>query len=200
MSHTIFSNKLEKWLNSKGSKTLSQLSDVSGKRSFAITILFLMFLPSFPLPTGGITHLFEVITMLLALEMMVGMQTIWLPKRWQQIKLGRRIRGQLLPFMVRRIRWFENYSRPRFSVVLEKRGFMMSSGLVIFVYTLAAFLAPPFSGLDTMPALGVVAIALSLILEDIVLFIVGCVIGATGIALIVGLSAAITQVISRYVF
>ena len=51
-------------------------------------------------------------------------------------------------------------------------------GLVVLLFTLGSFVAPPFSGLDTLPALGVVVIALSLILEDVVITIVGMVIGA----------------------
>lgn len=197
MSEVPFSAELEKWLKSKGDKTVSQLSEVAGERTFAITILFLMFLPALPLPTGGITHVFEVVAMLLALEMVVGMQTIWLPKRWQSIPLGKRMRGQVLPFMMRRIRWFERYSRPRLSYLLNTRGFTMFSGVMVLVFTLTAFFAPPFSGLDTLPALGVVVICLSLILEDFVLFVIGSVIGTLGIGLIIGLGAVISEGISR---
>jgi hypothetical protein len=51
--------------------------------------------------------------------------------------------------------------------------------------------APPFAGLDTLPALGVVVIALSLILEDVVITIVGTVIGLAGIAVEVALGSAV---------
>jgi hypothetical protein len=32
-----------------------------------------------PLPTGGATHVFEIIAMLLALELIAGRDQIWLP-------------------------------------------------------------------------------------------------------------------------
>lgn len=197
MVNKSFSSELEVWLKSKDSKTLADLGEVSGEKSFAITVLFLMFLPALPLPTGGITHIFEVITMLIAFEMIIGQRTIWLPNRWKQLKVGKRLRSKVLPFMVRRIRWFEHYSRPRMSKLLEKRGFVMFSGLLILGYTLVAFIAPPFSGLDTLPALGVVSIALSLILEDVAVFVVGTVIGTLGVALVIGLGAAVVEAISR---
>ena len=78
-----FSDDLETWLKSPGSKTLSGMNAVFAEKSFAITFLLLMSIPALPIPTGGITHIFEIITMLLALELVVGLRTIWLPKRWK---------------------------------------------------------------------------------------------------------------------
>ena len=55
--------------------------------------------------------------------------------------------------------------------------FLRILGVVIIAFTLGAFVAPPFSGLDTLPALGVVTIALSIILEDVVVLAIGVFIG-----------------------
>ncbi|MFZ1821928.1 MAG: hypothetical protein WAU72_09075, partial [Acidimicrobiia bacterium] len=43
-------------------------------------------------------------------------------------------------------------------------------------------LAPPFSGLDTLPSIGVIVIALGIILGDILFVIVGMIIGTSGVA------------------
>jgi hypothetical protein len=56
--------------------------------------------------------------------------------------------------------------------------------------SLAAFLAPPFSGLDTLPALGVVVLSLGVLLEDFAIVLIGVIVGAVGIALEVLLGAA----------
>jgi hypothetical protein len=192
-----FSDELGTWLKSSSPKTLGSLSQVFGEKSFAITILLLMFLPSLPLPTGGITHVFEAVVMLLALEMIIGQRTIWLPKKWQQIKLGEKTIGRAIPFIEARIRWFERFARPRMSNVLEQPLFLRLAGLIILIFTIAAFIAPPFTGLDTLPALGAASIALGLILEDFVIVVLGCVFGAAGIGLIIGLSALIGEGVSR---
>jgi hypothetical protein len=57
----------------------------------------------------------------------------------------------------------------------------------VFALSLTAFLAPPFSGLDTLPALGVVVLALGVLLEDFVLAAAGLLIGAVGAVLVIGL-------------
>ncbi len=91
--------------------------------------------------------------------------------------------GKAVPFISRRIRWFEKFSEPRLAGLFNQRWFIRILGLVIIVFTIGAFIAPPFSGLDTLPALGVVIICLAIVLEDVVVLAVGGAIGAGGIAL-----------------
>jgi len=62
--------------------------------------------------------------------------------------------------------------------------------VLAFGGALAAFLAPPFTGLDTLPALGVVLLSLGVILEDIVVVIVALVVAAAGVALEILLGSA----------
>jgi hypothetical protein len=186
-----FSDELEEWLRGDTPKTLGALGEEFSEKSFAVTILLLMFLPALPLPTGGITHVFEVITVFIALQMVVGRRTIWLPRRWKERKLGATMTGKAVPFIIRRVRWFERFSRPRFARLFQERWFVRILGLVIIAFTAGAALAPPFSGLDTLPALGVVAISLAIILEDVVVFGIAMVIGVAGILLIVTIGAAI---------
>ena len=65
-------------------------------------------------------------------------------------------------------------------------------GLLVIAGCAGAFFAPPFTGLDTLPALGVVLISLGVLLEDIVVVVLGLVVLVAGVALeiVVG-SAAI---------
>jgi hypothetical protein len=188
-----FSDELESWLRSDGPKTLEELGNTFAERSFAVTTLLLMFVPALPLPTGGLTHVFEVITVVVAIQMILGRRTIWLPRKWKQRELGATITGKAVPFVVRRIRWFEKFSRPRFAGLFRQRWFIRVIGLVIIAFTVGAGIAPPFSGLDTLPALGVVAISLAIILQDVVILGAGLVIGTGGIVLIVTIGAAIAH-------
>lgn len=194
-----FSHKLEAWLKNKKPKTLTSLDGVFGEKSFAITILLLMFIPALPLPTGGITHIFEIITLLLALEILVGRRTIWLPSRWKNMKLGAVIERQAIPMILRRIRWFEKHSSQKFNRIFRLPLFMRLNALVIIVFTVASFMAPPFSGLDTLPALGVVLLCLSVILEDAKILILGYTSGVAGTAIVVAAGAATINIIHRLI-
>lgn len=188
-----FSDQLEDWLTSRKQKTLDSLIRVFKDKSFAIVFLLLMILPALPLPTGGITHVFEIITMLVALEMLIGLKEIWLPKKWRHMKLGKTIEGKVIPLLLRRIRWFEKRSSPRGQYLFKLPLADRLLALIILLLTLSAFLSPPFSGLDTLPSLGVVIISLSIILEDAIMLFVGTVVGVAGTALVIALGSAIVE-------
>lgn len=190
-----FSNKLDLWLKSDSPKTLAAMNDVFAEKSFAISFLLLMSIPSLPIPTGGITHVFEAITILLAIEQIIGLRTIWTPKSLGKREVPISIIKKALPFLIRRIKWFEKYSRPRFSKFLANPIVNSMFGIIILGLALIAITAVPFSGLDTLPSLGIVFISLGLILEDIVGAIVGILIGLAGVAVIFGLSQIIVNLI-----
>jgi hypothetical protein len=191
------SDQLEHWLRGDQPKTLSSLIDVFGERSFSIVFVLLMALPALPLPTGGATHVLEIVTMLLALELIVGRREIWLPQRWRRLQLTGGSREKLINMLLRRIRWFERYSRPRGQKVLRHRLSGSVVGLAVLGFALAAFLAPPFSGLDTLPSVGVVVLGLGILLTDIALAVVGLIIGALGVVTVVGLGTLVTKAIGQ---
>jgi hypothetical protein len=194
-TEAAFSDQLEAWLNAEGSKTIGDLGRVFSEKSFAVTILFLMFFPALPLPTGGVTHVFEAITLLLAVEMVIGARSIWLPARWKDRALGATTTEKAIPFMMRRIRWLERFSKPRAASLFARRWFLRTLGVVFAVLAVASAVAPPFSGLDTFPALGAVFVALAIILEDVVALAIGLGIGIGGVVLILTVGAALVHLI-----
>jgi hypothetical protein len=98
-----FSRELGDWLDSNEPKTLGGLSTVFGERAFAVAVLLLMFPAAIPLPTGGVTHVLEVVIIIVAAEMVIGLTTIRLPTRWRNLELNGSLTGKALPFVVRRV-------------------------------------------------------------------------------------------------
>jgi hypothetical protein len=191
-----FSSTLETWLKSDTPKTIASLELVVVEKSFALVILLLMFLPALPIPTAA--HLLELLTMFLAIEMMIGRRSIWLPKAIRQKSLGEKTVKKALPFVVRRIKWFEKYSRSRFSGVMNDKYIARLSGALLFIFALCAFASIPFSGLDTLPALGAVVLCLGLLLEDTLLYVTGIVLGSAGAALVISTGFALTAAFRHF--
>jgi hypothetical protein len=185
--------QLEEWLHSDRKKTMGDLVDTFGPRSFAIVFVILMALPALPLPTGAVSHVLEIVTMLLALELMVGRREVWIPKRFQDHELKAITGPKFSNALLKRIRWFEKFAKPRLAGLMETRPFRVVFGAAVFGFALTAFLAPPFSGLDTLPALGAVVMSLGLLLGDILVAGVGFGIGVLGIVVVIGLGKAITK-------
>ena len=194
-----FSNQLEAWLKGRQQKTLASLINVFEDKSFAMVFLLLMILPALPIPTGGITHLLELVVMLLALEMIIGFKSIWLPKSWKKRKLGKTMEDKIVPLILRRVRWFEQRSRPRWKWIFTAPLAERLLGLIVLIFTIFAFVAPPFSGLDTLPSLGVVIISLAIILDDAFMLAAGFVVGVIGSALVIGLGAAAFEGLTRII-
>ena len=186
-----FSRELGDWLGSDEPKTLGGLGGVFGERAFAVAVLLLMFPAALPLPTGGVTHVLEIVTVIVAAEMVIGLTTIWLPARWRNRELGGSMTGKALPFVVRRVAWAERYAKPRGAILLRQRWFNRILGAGLIGLAVGAALAPPFSGLDTLPALGAVGISLGIILGDLLVVGIGAFIGVAGIVVTLALGAAV---------
>jgi hypothetical protein len=137
-----------------------------------------------------VTHVFELIAMLLALELIAGRQHVWLPERWRRRELGPAAQKRFSEVLLRRIRWLERHSRPRLRFLLTHRLSNVAFGGLVLILTLGAFLAPPFTGLDTVPSLGVVLLSLGILLDDALLALIGVVVGALGVLLVVILGKA----------
>jgi hypothetical protein len=175
------SDQLEEWFRSDTPKTLDSLTHLFGEKSFAVVFLFLLGLPALPLPTGGATHVLEVIAMLLSLQLIIGRRRIWLPERWLKIELAGDKQQRFVNGLMKTIRWLERFTRPRLRHLFGSRVSNAIFGVLILLLSVAAFVAPPFSGLDTLPALGGVLVSLAVLVEDIALVIVGVAVGAVGV-------------------
>jgi hypothetical protein len=92
---------------------------------------------------------------------------------------------------MRTVRWLERFSRPRLSLLFDHRASNLVFGVLVVAGSAAAFVAPPFSGLDTLPSMGVVLLSLAVLLEDFAFVLGALVIGTAGVILevIVGRAA-----------
>jgi hypothetical protein len=166
-----------------------------GSKGFAVVFIVLMGPSALPLPTGGVTNVLEIVAMLLALELIVGRRTVWLPERWKRLDLGGPKRERFASALVRRVRWVERFSHPHLRFLFGHRLSGVVFGMLVLALTLAAFVAPPFSGLDTLPSIGIVLLALAVLLEDFFLAIAGFVIGALGTLLVIALGTQVVQLV-----
>jgi hypothetical protein len=184
------SDELERWLNGEQEKTLGSLVDTFGGKSFAVLFVLLLGVPALPLPTGGATHVFEVIAALLALELIAGRDQVWLPDRWRKLELSGARQHRFISMLMRLIRRLERISRPRLAFLFRRRFSNIVFGLLVIGGTAGAFFAPPFTGLDTLPSLGVVLLSLGVLLEDVLVVGAGIGVGVAGVVLEIVLGAA----------
>jgi hypothetical protein len=186
---------MQRWLEAPGEKTLGSLVELFEEKSFALLFVVLLGVPALPLPTGGATHVFEVVAAILAVQLIAGRDQIWIPKRWRDRELPGS--QKFVRVQMRLIRRLERFSRPRLRFLFDHRLSNIVFGLVVIGGSAAAFFAPPFTGLDTLPALGVVLISLAVLLEDFVIVVAGSAILVAGVVLEIVLGKAAVNWLSN---
>lgn len=191
------SEELDAFLSGSGEKSLGRLIDLFEEKAFAVVFVLLLGVPALPIPTGGATHVFEIVVVLVAAQLVVGRQRIWLPERWRRLSLAGSKQERFITALLKAIRRLERISRPRLSGLIGRRASLSVFGLVIIALTVATFLAPPFSGLDTFPALGAVVLSLGVLMEDIVIVAGGALLGAAGVAAEVALGSAVAHAVGH---
>jgi hypothetical protein len=191
------SDALQGWLEGESDKTLGSLIELFEEKSFAILFVFLLGVPALPLPTGGATHVFEIIAALLALQLIVGRDQIWLPKKWRKLELAGPRQQKFIAGLMKLIRRLERLSRPRLRFLFNHRLSNSVFGVLVIGGTAGAFFAPPFTGLDTLPALGVVLLSLGVLLEDVLVVAVGLVVGVGGVLLEIIVGSAVVHGVGK---
>jgi hypothetical protein len=130
--------------------------------------------------------------------LIAGREHVWLPERARRRTFapeGRAVRG-----LLRLLRFLERHSRARWARLVGSRVGNTVFGLAVIIGSLAAFLAPPFSGLDTVPALGVVLLSAGALVGDSLLFAVGIAVIAVGIAVVIVAGQAVLHLLSVFRF
>src|SRR3954468_11787527 len=99
------SDQLERWLEGAGDKTLGSLIALFEEKSFAVLFVLLLGVSALPLPTGGATHVFEIVAVVLALQLIAGRDEIWLPQRWRKLQLAGATQQRFIHRLMKTIRW-----------------------------------------------------------------------------------------------
>jgi hypothetical protein len=163
--------------------TIGELLTALRQQAFAALIVVLGLPNCLPMPPP-IPLLFGFLLCFVALQMVVGRTSPWLPKRVLQRSLSRsdfaRAVGRAMPTL----RWLEHWSRPRFAVVGTPLGIRIVGGVVL-VIAIALLVAAPFIGQIPL-GLAACLVGLGLVERDGLLVLVGAIVGVIGLGLTLG--------------
>lgn len=193
------SERIERWLAGSEGHTVDDLMTAFGRQGFALVFLLLLAPSALPLPTGGATNVFEILAAVVAVQLVAGRETLWVPRRWRASQLAGEGQRRAIANLLRVVRFLERLARPRLRRLFRLPFSDAVFGLLVLAFTAGAFLAPPFSGLDTLPSLGVVLLALAVLLEDGLLAAVAIAAGVTGVVLEITVGKAVVDAIGDLV-
>jgi len=169
-----------------GQIKIGELLDLMPRRGFGFLLVAISLPSAFPLPAGGYSLPFALLIILLALQIMVGRSSPFLPHKVRSKNITARaitfIQKRGIPFLRR----MERISKPRLEFLHRRRPFNFLIGLVILLVALVMLL--PVPGTNTIFALAILLMGFGMANND-GLFILGG--GLLGLAALAILSAIV---------
>ena len=159
-------------------------------RAYALLVVLLGLPNCLPMPPP-IPLVCGLVLAFVALQMLTGRATPWLPQRLLRRSVGKpeltRAVGRALPPLI----WLERYSRPRLTM-LGGAVAIPILGLLILVLALGLVVAAPFIGQIPL-GLAVCLVGLGLVERDGLFILGGAMVGAIGLVLSAGFAYAIVS-------
>lgn len=159
-----------KALNDK-SLTLQRLVQLLGKRAFGVALLFFALPSALPLSIiPGVSFIFSLPIMIFSLQMILGKNTLWLPKVIAGYTIECEKLVKIILMTVPYLRKVERFLHPRL-LIMTSRVFGIINGIAIFCLALLLILPIPLS--NFIFAILIVIFSLGLVEKDGIFILVG---------------------------
>lgn len=158
-----FSDVLEQLGHGEGDKlSLREMVEAFGERGFGAVILMLALMALFPWPPGG-KAVFSVPIILIAAEMALQRDKVWLPRWLLDLSVSRKSYRTAAEKILPRLRQIERLTRPRWPVLTGEVADLVI-GLICILLALMMALPVPFG--DALPGLTLALFGLGIIQRD----------------------------------
>jgi hypothetical protein len=161
--------------------TVGEITDRVAHRGFGLLLVILALPTLIPVLPPGAAATVGLLYVLLALQMLWGLERPWLPARVRAYRLGAHVvsalRSRGVPFLQR----IERFSRPRGPVIDQR---LLTRSVALIVLALGIVLFGPLPFLNTVPALSALLMGAGLLNRDLLFVLVGLVIAAV-VALVI---------------
>ena len=177
-THRSLAETLENALASEDQNgpSIGELTDAVGEKGFGLLLVLLSLPSALPVPAPGYSTPFGIVIALIALQMLMGRQTVWLPARLQRIRIKPSMARKMSGAATKFLRTVEHLIRPRQQWIRAQLG---QSGLAIVILIMACLMMLPIPLTNTLPAMVIFMIGVGLSEDDgllaIAAFAVGCV-------------------------
>lgn len=155
--------------------SIGSVIEAVGEKGFGLLLVVLALPSALPVPAPGYSTPFGIVIALLALQMMVGRTTIWLPARLRNFRIQPKIAEKMLGAAARFLGWIERWIRPRQRWLGSRAGLAALSTVVLIM---ACLMVLPIPLTNTFPAMVIFMLGVGLAEEDGLLalfaFAVGC--------------------------
>jgi hypothetical protein len=150
--------------NSGPKVTLQDILSLAGERTFGFLFVLLALPSALPVPAPGYSVPFGVVLLILAVQLIMGRQRLWLPEKWQGRAFDlKQVQGFIkagLPWLQR----LEALSRPRMSYICTSLPGRVVIGVAIALMSISMMIPVPLT--NTLPAIGIFITGFGLLDDD----------------------------------
>ncbi len=154
-----------------GAIRVEEILKLAGERSFGLFLAVLSFPSALPLPAPGYSTPFGAVILLLALQMLAGRTTPWLPPWVLQTSIERKRFQKWVQVGLPWLQRIEKVACPRWKSVCTTR--LGQVWLSTLIGLMGISMIIPVPGTNTLPAMGIFVTAFGLLEEDGILCSLG---------------------------
>ena len=155
--------------------SIGEISEAVGDKGFGLLLMVLALPSALPVPAPGYSTPFGIVIGIIALQMMIGRHTVWLPEKFKRIRIKPALADVVIGTAARFLRKIERFIRPRQRWIRSRIGL---AGLATLILVMSGLMILPIPLTNTFPAMVVFLIAVGLSEEDgllaIAAFGIGC--------------------------
>ncbi len=181
-THCSLAETLEHTLSSHNEEgpSIGELTEAVGDKGFGLLLIILSLPSALPVPAPGYSTPFGIAIALIALQMLIGRHTVWLPGRITRIRIAPKIAGKMIGAASKFLRAIEHLIKPRQRWIRSRGG---QSGLAIVILIMSCLMMLPIPLTNTFPAMVIFMIGVGLSEEDGLLAIAAFGVGLGAVAL-----------------
>ncbi|MGB0409364.1 MAG: exopolysaccharide biosynthesis protein [Opitutales bacterium] len=143
--------------------SIGKITETVGEKGFGLLLIVLSLPSALPVPAPGYSTPFGIVIGLIALQMMLGRQTLWIPEKLKRVRIKPSVAQTMLGAAVRFLKKIECFIRPRQRWI---RSYPGQAGLALVVLIMACLMMLPIPLTNTLPAMVIFLIAIGLSEED----------------------------------
>ncbi|MFW2480159.1 MAG: exopolysaccharide biosynthesis protein [Lentimonas sp.] len=139
------------------------LTEAVGDKGFGVLLMLLSLPSALPIPAPGYSIPFGIAMAIIALQIIIGRETIWLPERLLNLRVHPRLASKMVGTGAAFLRRIEKLIKPRVQWMHSKAG---HSVLAVIILIMSLFMMIPIPGTNTLPAMAIFIIGVSMAEED----------------------------------
>lgn len=145
------------------SPSIGELMEDVGDKGFGLLLIILSLPSALPVPAVGYSTPFGICMIIIAAQIFIGRKEVQLPKRLRKIRIPLKMIQSITGFALHFLKRTERLIKPRQRWIHSRQG---HSILSITIFAMAIFMVLPIPGTNTLPAMAIFVIGISIAEED----------------------------------